>query len=524
MAFCPNFTERSGNQLDLTGCFQRADLLEFGVAEVHLAGLEFDIEISSANFQIPDMKEHGTPTPASRSAGKSIIAYRAVPATICAACPSGLSGGVIFVPMRAAALLLLLLPAFAETKLLKNFTLIDGTGKTPTAGMSMLVADGKITSIGRNLKAPPGAETIDLTGKFVMPGIVNLHGHVGATVDLQQGPQLYSKENVERDLKLYASYGVTTVVSLGTDLDPVFTVRDAHRTDMARLYTAGKGFTLKGGNPGGGGMRYEVSTPAECEERIAELAAQKVDFVKIWVDDAFGKRQKMPIELSRAIIASAKQHGLRTVVHIVNLQDAKDVIEAGAAGIAHSVRDQEVDQPFIDLMKRRGAWLMAATLTRELSTYVYTESPKFLDDPFFTRSVSAKVIEGVRTPQYVNRIKNDPEFPRYHALLTMAQKNLKKLADSGVRYGFGTDSGPPARFQGYFEQLELELMTGAGLTPMQAIVAATKSSAEFLGARDLGTLERGKWADLIVLSKNPLLDVRNTRSIESVYIAGAHVR
>src|SRR6185369_13784496 len=108
-----------------------------------------------------------------------------------------------------------------------------------------------------------------------------------------------------------------------------------------------------------------------------------------------------------------------TVVHIVNLQDAKDVIEAGAAGIAHSVRDQEVDQPFIDLMKKRGAWLMAATLTRELSTYVYAESPKFLDDPFFTRSVSAKVIEGVRSAQYVNRIKNDPEFPRYHALLTM---------------------------------------------------------------------------------------------------------
>jgi imidazolonepropionase-like amidohydrolase len=102
----------------------------------------------------------------------------------------------------------------------------------------------------------------------------------------------------------------------------------------------------------------------------------------------------------------------------------------------------------------------------------------------------------------------------------MALKNLKRLADSGVKYGFGTDSGPPARFQGYFEQLELELMTAAGLTPMQVITAATRSSAEFLGARDLGTLERGKWADLVVLSKNPLEDIKNTRSIESVYIAG----
>jgi imidazolonepropionase-like amidohydrolase len=427
--------------------------------------------------------------------------------------------------MRVVTLFLLLCPAFAETKFLKNFTLIDGTGKPAAANMAMIVTDGRIQSIAPagKIKAPAGAEVIDLTGKFVIPGMVNLHGHVGATVDMQQSAQLYSRENVERDLRTYASYGVTTVVSLGTDLDPVFAVRDAQRgarPQMARLYTAGKGFTLKGGNPPAGGMRYEVATPAECEARVAELAAQKVDFVKIWVDDAFGKRQKMPIELSRAIIASAKQHGLRTVVHIVNLQDAKDVIEAGAAGIAHSVRDQEVDQAFIDLMKKRGAWQMAATLTRELSTFVYADSPKMLDDPFLTRSVSAKVIETLRSPQYINRIKSDPEFPRYPDLLTMALKNLKRLADAGVNYGFGTDSGPPARFQGYFEQLELELMTAAGLTPIQVITAATKSSAEFLGAHDLGTLERGKWADLMVLSKNPLDDIKNTRSIESVYIAG----
>ncbi|SRR5579883_16560 len=432
--------------------------------------------------------------------------------------------------MRRAVFLIALFPAFAETRVFKNFTLIDGTGKAAAANMAMVIVDGKIQSVGpaAKIKIPASAEVADLSGKFVMPGIINLHGHAGATVDLQQGPQFYSKENVERDLRLYASYGVTTVVSLGTDLEPVFAVRNAQRANprlqMARIYTAGKGFTLKGGNPPAGGMRYEVSTPAECEARVAELAAQKVDFVKIWVDDAFGKRQKMPVELSRAIITSAKRHGLRTVVHIVNLDDAKDVIEAGASGIAHSVRDREVDQSLIELMKKRNAWQMAATLTRELSTYVYAESPKFLDDPFFTRAVSAKVIDQVRSPQYINRIKSDPEFPRYHGLLTMAQKNLKKLSDSGVKYGFGTDSGPPARFQGYFEQLELELMRDAGLTPMQVITAATKSSAEFLGARDLGTIERGKWADFIVLTRNPLDDIRNTRSIESVYIAGTNVR
>jgi hypothetical protein len=166
---------------------------------------------------------------------------------------------------------------------------------------------------------------------------------------------------------------------------------------------------------------------------------------------------------------------------------------------------------------------MAATLTREISTFIYVQSPKFLDDPFFTRSVSPRVIETLKSPQYIARIKSDPDFPKFAGLLDMAKRNLKRLSDAGVKIGFGTDSGPPGRFQGYFEQWEMELMTEAGLTPMQVILAATKNAAEFLGARDLGTLERGKWADLIVLAKNPLEDIRNTRSIESVYIAGTQI-
>ena len=130
------------------------------------------------------------------------------------------------------------------------------------------------------------------------------------------------------------------------------------------------------------------------------------------------------------------------------------------------------------------------------------------------------MIDTVKSPQYVARLKADPDFPKYPGFLSMAKRNLKRLADAGIKIGFGTDSGPPARFQGYFEQWEMELMASAGLTPMQVITAATRNSAQFLAARDIGTLERGKWADLIVLSKNPLEDIRNTRTIEAVYIAG----
>jgi len=122
------------------------------------------------------------------------------------------------------------------------------------------------------------------------------------------------------------------------------------------------------------------------------------------------------------------------------------------------------------------------------------------------------------------RMAGDPHFRRYPEFLENAEKNLKQLADAGIPYGFGTDAGPPGRFPGYAEHWEMELLVEAGLTPSQAIQAATRNGAQFLKARDLGTLEKSKWADLIVLEKNPLADIKNTRTIHSVYIAGNRVR
>jgi imidazolonepropionase-like amidohydrolase len=426
------------------------------------------------------------------------------------------------------ALAFFVLPAAGEIKVLKDFTLIDGTGNPAIADVAMVIENGRITRIGstQRLTAPPGAQVIDLSGKYVMPGIINLHGHVGNAVDLTQDAKFFTRENIEKNLRTYASYGVTAVLSLGTDQDLMFKIRDeqhATRPTYTRVYTAGRGFTLKGGVGGMPSVTFNLEDAAEIPQDVDALAAQKVDIVKVWVDDALGTRKKIPFELSKAIIENAHRKGLRVDAHIFYLDDAKQLVNAGLDALAHSVRDQPVDQDLIDSMKKHGAWQSAATLTREASMVVYAKPPAFLTDVFFTRSVSAAAIATLSDPDYQNKIAADPNFPKYAGLLEMAQKNLKRLADAGILYGMGTDTGVPGRFPGFFEHWEMELMVGAGLSPSQVIVASTKSGAEFLRAKDLGTLEVGKWADLIVLSADPRANIRNTRSIEAVYIAGNQV-
>jgi imidazolonepropionase-like amidohydrolase len=433
-----------------------------------------------------------------------------------------------FLPWAASIALAGLLfanPLYAEIKVLKNFTLIDGTGRAPVPQSSMVIDNGRISWIGSTaqLKAPAGAETVDLTGKFVMPGIINLHVHIGNTVDLTQDGKFYTRKSVEENLRTYALYGVTTVQSLGTDQDLIFQIRSeqrAGRPSVARVYTAGQGFLFNGGYGGLAGVTPGYAKVEEIEPAVAKKAAQKVDIIKLWLDDELGSLPKMPPAMSKAIIDSSRKHGLRTVAHIFYLEDAKRVVDQGVAGLAHSVRDKPVDQALIDSMKKNGVWQMAPTLSREAAMFAYGQTPPFVKDPFFTRSVSKTALQLLSNPQRQASNAAVPHFKEYPAFFETAKKNLKKLADSGVKYGFGTDTGPPGRFPGYGEHWELELMVEAGLTPMQVLTAATRSGAEFLGAKDLGTLETSKWADLIVLNANPLVNIKNSRSIHSVYVAG----
>ncbi len=417
----------------------------------------------------------------------------------------------------------------AQVTVLQNVTLIDGTGRQPFTNVSIVIAGGRIREIGGNVKAPAGANVVNLAGKTVMPGIINLHAHVGVTKGLAQAKENFTPDNIESQLRNYASYGVTSVVSMGSDVDPALMVRIRDRqrggqVNGARVYSAGRGFTgIKGYPsilPGNQGVPFEVATAAQARMYVDEMAKQRVDLIKMWVDDHLGRYPALSPEIYSAVIDQAHKHKLKAAAHMFYLRDAKRLLDAGVDALAHSVRDAEVDADLIAKLKKNNATAIA-TLTREQSTYVYATSPAWLDDPFFTRAVAPDIIKTVKSDPFRNKVAGDPDFEKNKQFFQQASRNLKKLFDAGIRIGFGTDTGPPARFQGFFEHWEMELMVQAGLTPMQVIQSASKNAADYLGvSKDYGTLEKGKAADLIVLDKNPLSDIRNTRTIQAVYVGG----
>lgn len=436
--------------------------------------------------------------------------------------------------LRLGILLLLLSPVMVAQHplVVENVTLVDGSGGPPTLNATVIVLGGRIAVIGEGgtHQVSGDPRVIDGQGKTLVPGIINLHGHVGLTKGLVQAQENYSRESVIDNLRIYASYGVTTTTSLGTDMEAVLGVsHDVNRgrlPGVARVRTALHGFTAPNGYPtkapGVKGLALEVSTPTEARQQVDRLAARGADLVKIWVDGHHGSFEKLRLSVCRAIIDQAHKRGLLAAAHLYELADAKLLVEAGLDMIAHSVRDTDVDRGLIRRLLARGV-TYSPTLTREQSTYVYADEPDWLADPFFTRSVDASLVDELRTTFRDTQAK-DPELKINRENFRVAMRNLKTLSDAGVKIGFGTDTGPPARFAGYFEHWEAELMVEAGMTPMQVIVSFSKNASEALGIdRDFGTLAEGKVADMILLNSNPLGNIRNLRDIDTVFIAGQPV-
>ena len=357
---------------------------------------------------------------------------------------------------------------------LTGATIIDGTGGEPIVNGTVLIRDGRIAAVGPAdaVDIPAATQRLELTDKHVMPGIINAHGHIGDTLGIEGGH--YSEANVLLQLQLSASYGVTTVLSLGGDGVESIRLRDAEAGDndlaRARLLVAGAVVT---GN-----------TPEEATAAVEANAALGVDFIKIRVDDNLASSEKMSPDIYGAVINRAHELGLRVAAHLFYLQDAKGLLDAGVDLIAHAVRDTAIDNELIEKLRETGVCYIP-TLMREVSTFVYEDRPDFFDDAFFLRSFPRELVTPLETEESRARFRDNAAAKQYKIALGTAQANLGALSRAGIPIAMGTDSGPPLRFQGYFEHLELELMADAGMSPAQILRAATSDAARCVGLNNL---------------------------------------
>jgi imidazolonepropionase-like amidohydrolase len=404
-------------------------------------------------------------------------------------------------------------PAPEPVRAFTGARLIDPVTARVTEKATLVVRGGRIEAAGpaTAVRIPAGATPQDLAGQFVVPGFISTHVHVSDVNG--DRPRAYTADNTLRQLAVFARYGITTLWSLDGERAPAFAARDSQDTpalDRARLYVAGSAIV--------------GATPEDARRMVATVAALKPDVIKIRVDDNLGTTPKMPPAVYRAVIDEAHRRGLRVAAHLFYLDDAKDLLRAGIDVVAHSVRDKDIDDEFIALMKARSV-PYCPTLTREVSTFVYGSTPAFFSDPFFLREADRDVVARLQQPAAQEAMRSSKTAQAYRAGLEVARRNLKRATDAGIVIAMGTDSGPlPERFQGYFEHLEMEMMVESGLTPMQAIVSATGDAARCHRNDDLGVIADGKVADLLVLGANPVENIRNLRSIEQVWVGGRKIQ
>jgi imidazolonepropionase-like amidohydrolase len=392
----------------------------------------------------------------------------------------------------------------AQITLLSHATVIDGTGRAPMPNTSILIDGGRIAAIGpaSKVKPPAGAQVIDLSGQTIIPGIIDLHSHIGIDTPAK--------------IRMFALYGVTSTIGMGGDGDEVLKIRDAQRhgeIDGARIYTVQQRF------------EFEKGGPEQARMMVDALADKHADAVKVVIDNRRGKAVKLPREFAAAAIDEAHKRHLKALAHIHDYEDAKFVIDQNIDMLAHQIRDREVDDALIAEMKQKRI-AVTSTLTRELSDYVYADSPDWLNDPFLAKWMPAQRIAQAKG-ELKERQAANPEIELNRKDFEFATKNLRKMFLGGVRIAFGTDSGNgPPRFEGYFDHLEMQLMVKyGGMTPMQVIQAFSKTNSEVLGIdKDYGTLAKGKMADLLVLEKSPVDDISNTKTLRAVYIGGREAK
>jgi len=411
--------------------------------------------------------------------------------------------------------------------LFEGARLIVGDGSVPTENSAFLVENNRFTRVGRKgeIQTPAGAARVDLTGKTVIPALVDAHSHIGYMKNLTSGPQNYTRENILDHMYRFAYFGVAASQAMGSDFGDLpyqlrAEIQAGKYADAARFLTAGRGLApedeVRPDN-----MRhsaYTIRSEDDIRKAVQELAARNVKIVKTWVDDRDGAVRKLTPNTYGAIINEAHKHNIRVAVHATSLADAKGLLRAGIDIFAHMISD--VDDELVQLFKQHPntSILLALGGPRRTIYAPWIDPPH----PLVRETVSPEQIKRLRdrlagtTPDVLERGRASWE---------RLASGIRKLNAAGVRIGVGTDGGGQQgdQFVGWTMHTEMENMVAAGMTPAQVLVAATRTSAAILGLDELGMVAAGKSADFVVLDANPLDDITNSRRIASVYLRGKQV-
>ena len=406
--------------------------------------------------------------------------------------------------------------------------LITGDNKAPIENSAFIVENNRFTGVGRKgeVQIPAGAARIDLTGKTVIPAMVDAHSHFGFLNqrDGSMSKANFNRENLLDHLKRYAYHGFAAAISMGTDMgDLPYQLREEVHPGAALFRTVGRGLAWPGSGPNDASRNdvpYVVTTVEQARHAVQELAPHRPDFVKIWVDDRNHTQKKLTPELYGAAIDEAHKHNLRAIAHVFDLEDAKGLVRAGVEGFTHLVRDKDIDDEFIALLKQHPGVFFTPNLGIT-SRAIESGRPAWLDDPLLHETIPPSEIARLEK-QFANRAPAALADTR--ASWDLQVRNLTKLRAAGVRIVLGSDSaGDPSRTMGWHAIWELDALAKAGMTPSDVIVASTRLAAETLKLDQLGTVARGKSADFVVLNANPLDNIANTRRIDKVYLRGEEV-
>jgi imidazolonepropionase-like amidohydrolase len=429
-------------------------------------------------------------------------------------------------------------------------TLVDGTGAAPVADAVVVLRDGKIDCAGSRsaCPVPDGIDTVDLQGQWITPGLIDAHVHFSQTgwadgrpdsVDVRDR---HPYEKVVADLKAHPErFGRTLLCSGVTAAFDVggypWTIALPERfeaaSDVPRVAAAGPLLSTLDHwvNLAGERQFVYISDAATAKTGADYLATQGADAVKVWFIQTRERSFEDTAAIVRAAGEEARRVGLPLIVHSTSLIEAKEALRAGAKLLVHSVWDQPVDQEFLDLARAAGA-MYCPTLTvgggyQRLFEALLRHQAPAVDDPngCVDPETRAKLAE---TPQIVVKPEDGIDEEQLKAITgrtaereRTAAANLKRVFDAGIPIAMGTDAGNPLTLHGPSIYKEMEAMQSAGLTPMQVLVASTRGGAQAMGRdKEIGTIEKGKLADLLIVGGDPAADVANLRKIRYVVRGG----